>query len=80
MCVNKESQIPFPVSMILKAMEDLKMSIKITEGKDIAKRQALLYIKEMQEKNILPIERAKMRIRISANQEILQAIKESLES
>jgi len=41
MTVNKETQIPFPVSMILKAMDDLKLSIKLTGSKDLAKKQAL---------------------------------------
>jgi ribosome maturation protein Sdo1 len=53
--------------------------LKIVGGKDIAKKQAQLIIKEMQEKGILPIERAKMRIRISATEEIIVEIKTTLE-
>lgn len=56
MTVNKETQIPFPVSIILKAMDDLKISIKLTGAKDLAKKQALQTIKELEEKQILPIE------------------------
>ena len=50
MCVNKDTQIPFPISMILKAMDDLKVSIKLTGAKDVAKKQALMIVKELEEK------------------------------
>ena len=83
MCVNKDTQIPFPITIILKAMDDLKLNIKgagTSSGKDIAKKQAQSIIKEMQEKSILPIERAKMRIRVSATEDIMTSVRESLET
>ena len=60
-------------------MEDLQLNLKVVGGNDIAKKQAQLIIKEMQEKNILPIERAKMRIRISANEMIVNSVRGILE-
>ena len=60
MCVNKETSVPFPVPIILKAMDDLKFSVK--EGHN-AKKQALQLIKELPK--VLPCERAKMKVRFT---------------
>lgn len=60
MCVNKETSVPFPVPIILKAMDDLKFSVK--EGHN-AKKQALQLIKDLPK--VLPCERAKMKVRFT---------------
>ena len=60
MCVNKENSVPFPVPIVLKAMDDIKFHVK--EGNS-AKKQALNLIKELPK--VLPLERAKMKIKFS---------------
>ena len=60
MCVNSENGNQFPVSIIQKAMNEA--NIKVNTNKS-AKPQALQAIKELQA--ILPIERARMNLRIT---------------
>ena len=60
MCVNKETWVPFPVSMILKAMDSIKYCVKDNQNE---KKQALLLIKELPK--VLPLERAKMRVKFT---------------
>ena len=62
MCVNKETSVPFPVSMILKAMDDIKYCVKENQNE---KKQALLLIKELPK--VLPIERAKMKVKFTCS-------------
>ncbi|SAM03000.1 hypothetical protein [Absidia glauca] len=54
-CVNPQTKRPYTVTMIEKAMQDLHLS-------------ALDVIKQLQEKQLLPIQRAQMRIRITLPQ------------
>lgn len=58
-CVNPDLKRPYPVTMIEKAMKDLHYSVKPNQS---AKQQALNVIKLLKE--TIPIERAKMRIRV----------------
>jgi len=60
--VNKETSVPFPVPMILKAMDDINFCVKENQNE---KKQALMLIKELPK--ILPIERAKMKIKFTCN-------------
>lgn len=60
MCVNKENNVPFPVPIILKAMDDVKFHVK--ENQD-AKKQALQLIKVLPE--VIPLERAKMKVKFN---------------
>jgi ribosome maturation protein SDO1 len=60
MCVNKENSVPFPVPIILKAMDDIKFNVKDSHA---AKKQALQLIKELPK--VLPLERAKMKIKFA---------------
>lgn len=60
MCVNKKNNVPFPVPIILKAMDDIKFNVKDSHA---AKKQALQLIKELPK--VLPLERAKMKIKFS---------------
>ncbi|CAO3693778.1 unnamed protein product [Rhizopus microsporus] len=64
-CVNPQTKRPYTVTMIEKAMQDLHLSVN---PKRSAKSQALDVIKQLQEKQILPIQRAQMRIRITLQQ------------
>lgn len=76
MWVNSLTSVPFPVPIIMKAMDDLKFVVK--ENHD-AKKQALLLIKELPE--VLPLERAKMRVKITCiSQDKSKEVKEFLES
>lgn len=59
-CVNIESKRPYPVSIIEKAMKDIHYSVKMNKN---VKQQALEVIKLLKES--LPLERARMRLKIS---------------
>lgn len=61
-CVDPATQRPYTVGMIEKAMHDIHYSIKPAKS---AKQQALDVIKLLQDKQTIPIERAKMRVRIT---------------
>lgn len=61
-CVDPATQRPYSVSMIEKAMAEVGFSIKADKS---AKSQALECIKILQEKSTLPIQRARMRVRIT---------------
>ena len=62
-CVNTNDNKQFPVSIIMKAMNEANVKIN---PKDSAKKQALSFIPDL--KSIIPIERAKMRLKISFEQ------------
>ncbi|KAI8972995.1 SBDS protein C-terminal domain-containing protein [Pilobolus umbonatus] len=64
-CVNPQTKRPYTVTMIEKAMQDLHLSIN---PKRSPKSQALDVIKQLQEKQLLPIQRAQMRLRITLSQ------------
>ncbi|CAG8644558.1 2912_t:CDS:10 [Ambispora leptoticha] len=61
-CVNPETKRPYTVTMIEKAMGELHISVKTNRS---TKSQALDVIKQIQEKKIIPIARAQMRLRIT---------------
>ena len=60
MCVNQEDGNQFPVSIIVKAMNELNVKIN---GSKQAKPQATAIITQL--KQVLPIERARMNLKIS---------------
>ncbi|KAG0166815.1 hypothetical protein DFQ28_006552 [Apophysomyces sp. BC1034] len=64
-CVNPQTKRPYTVTMIEKAMQDLHLSVN---PKRSSKSQALDVIKQLQEKQLLPIQRAQMRLRITLAQ------------
>ncbi|CAN0007569.1 unnamed protein product, partial [Hapterophycus canaliculatus] len=76
-CVNPASNRPYTVSMIEKAMRDVHFSAHPTRS---AKQQALEVIKKLKE--VMPIDRAKMKLRITTDQEPsspeLEHLKETL--
>ncbi|CAN0283106.1 unnamed protein product, partial [Discosporangium mesarthrocarpum] len=59
-CVNPSSNRPYTVSMIQNAMRDVQFSAHPTRS---TKQQALEVIKKLKE--VMPIERAKMKLRVS---------------
>ncbi|CAO3609149.1 unnamed protein product [Cunninghamella blakesleeana] len=76
-CVNPQTKRPYTVTMIEKAMQDLHLSVN---PKRSTKSQALDVIKQLQEKQLLPIQRAQMRIRITLPQgkDSKKVLKESI--
>lgn len=58
-CVNPEMKRPYPVTTIEKAMRDIHYSVKPNQN---AKQQALQVIKSLKE--IIPLERAQMRMQV----------------
>eukprot|EP00347_Sterkiella_histriomuscorum_P002246 403368911 len=74
-CVNTSDGKQFPVSIIMKAMNEANVKIN---PKDNAKKQALTFIPDL--KNVIPIDRAKMRLKISfERQDQLERLKEVIE-
>lgn len=61
-CVNPETNRPYTVTMIEKAMKDLHFSVKPTRN---TKQQALDVIKQFTDKEVIQIQRAYMRLRLS---------------
>ena len=59
---NKETGLPFPHDIIIKVLEEIQF---IIHDKDNAKKQALKAIKDIQNKNILPLERKLMQLYIT---------------
>ncbi|KTW29534.1 SBDS family rRNA metabolism protein [Pneumocystis jirovecii RU7] len=76
MCVNPTTKKAYTASMIEKALKDLGFSVNLNKN---VKSQALDVIKHLKEKNIIPIERARMRVRIVSPLSIIQKLKEKLE-
>jgi len=61
-CVNPDTNRPYPVTLIERAMKDAHISIKPTRS---SKQQALEVIKQLKETNALNIQRAQMRLKIT---------------
>ncbi|RKP07286.1 SBDS protein C-terminal domain-containing protein [Thamnocephalis sphaerospora] len=74
-CVNPETKRPYTVTMIESAMEQLHLSVNPNRG---AKQQALDVIKQLQEKQIIPIARAQMRLRVTMPAKEAKKAKEKL--
>lgn len=77
-CVNSETKLPFPVSIIEKSMKQIHFSIN---PKKNSKQQALEVIKKLKE--VLPIERCMMKLRIvthKRNKEKLKELAHEIES
>jgi ribosome maturation protein SDO1 len=76
-CVNKETQLPFPVAIIEEAMKDVHFAVSASKS---AKQQALILIRQLQEQGNLPIQRSEMRLRIIVPNKIGKKLKESLDN
>ncbi|KAJ6639860.1 Ribosome maturation protein SBDS [Pseudolycoriella hygida] len=72
-CVNPESNRPYPVSIIEKAMKDIHFSVKTNKS---AKQQALEAIPLL--KNTIPLERANMRIKVTLTGHNAKKLKERI--
>ena len=62
LCVNPSTNRPYTPSMISKALEEIGFSVRADKS---AKSQALEGIRKLQESKAIPIQRARMRLRIS---------------
>lgn len=74
-CVNPELKRPYPVTMIEKAMKEVHYSIKPNQS---TKQQALQVIKLIKEKDAMPIERAKMRVKVNFRGNASKKVKEKI--
>lgn len=74
-CVNPTTKRPYTVTLIEKAMNDLHFSVNTHKS---AKQQALDVIKQLQEKNVIPIARAQMKVRITMPAKDAKRLKEKL--
>ncbi|KAJ3045371.1 hypothetical protein HDV00_010241 [Rhizophlyctis rosea] len=74
-CVNPQTKRPYTITMIEKAMADMHFSVHPNKS---AKQQALEVIKQLQEKSIIPIARAQMRIRLVLPNKDGKRLKEKL--
>lgn len=74
-CVEPDSQKPYTVGMVEKAMKDVHYSVK--PGKP-AKSQALEVLKMLQEKDVIPIERVHMRVRVTMPQKEGKRLKDKI--
>lgn len=74
-CVNPELKRPYPVTIIEKAMKEIHYSIKPNQS---TKQQALQVIKLIKEKDVIPIERAKMRLKVNFKGHTSKKIKEKI--
>ncbi|KAJ8951030.1 hypothetical protein NQ314_007730 [Rhamnusium bicolor] len=72
-CINPDVKRPFPVTIIEKAMKDVHYSVKPNQS---AKQQALHVIKLL--KDLMPIERAKMRLKVNCKGKAAKKLKEKL--
>lgn len=72
-CINPEVKRPYPVTMIEKAMKDAHYSVRPNQT---TKQQALTVIKLL--KQHIPIERAKMRLKVSAKGKEVKKLKEKI--
>ncbi|KAJ1984147.1 hypothetical protein H4R33_004489 [Dimargaris cristalligena] len=74
-CINPETKRPYTVTMVEKAMNDLHYSIHPNRS---AKQQALDVIRQLQDKKILAIARAQMRVRVVIQSKDAKRIKEKI--
>lgn len=64
-CINPTNKRPYPTSILEKTLNELSFNISTTKS---AKTQALEAIKLLVSKQIIPIARAKMKVRIAVTQ------------
>ncbi|KAJ1922250.1 hypothetical protein H4219_000112 [Mycoemilia scoparia] len=74
-CVNPNTKRAYTVNIIEKAISDLHYSVNPNKS---TKQQALDVIKQLQAKNLIPIERAQMRVRLTLNDKDYKRIEDSL--
>ncbi|KAH0561802.1 ribosome maturation protein SBDS [Cotesia glomerata] len=73
-CVNPDTKRPYPVSMIEKALKDIHFSVNPNHN---SKQQALDVIPKL--KSVLPLERARMRVRIVVTSKNAKKLREKMD-
>ncbi len=73
--VHPSTKRPYPATMIEKAVAELHFSVNSTKS---AKQQAMEIIRQLQERNIIPISRAQMKVQISMPAKEAKRLKEKL--
>ena len=74
-CVDPTTRRPYTVSMIERALQDMGFSIHANKS---AKSQALDAIRQLKERKVIPIERARMRLRITSASKDAKRFKDKL--
>ncbi|KAK9382229.1 SBDS protein C-terminal domain-containing protein [Kockiozyma suomiensis] len=74
-CVNPATKRPYPTTIIEKALSELGFNIVATKN---AKAQALDAIKQLIAKQIVPIARARMRVRVTADAKEAKKYRENI--
>jgi len=69
-CVNKVTKKPFPAAIIEQSLKAIGVTIRLD---DSVKKQALQFIKALEDSQLLPIERALMKVRCTGPDPELQA-------
>ena len=69
-CVNKVTKKPFPAAIIEQSLKAIGVTIRLD---DSVKKQALQFIKALEDSQLLPIERALMKVRCTGADPELQA-------
>ncbi|XP_077995266.1 ribosome maturation protein SBDS-like [Glandiceps talaboti] len=74
-CVNPETKRPYTVGLIERGMKDLHFSVKPNRS---TKQQALEVIRQLKEKDIMNIEKAMMRIKITLPSKEARKVKDKV--
>ncbi|KAG5436850.1 hypothetical protein PCK2_001044, partial [Pneumocystis canis] len=75
-CINPVTKKGYTTFMIERALKDMGFSVNLNRN---VKSQALDAIKQLKEKNIIPIERTRMRVRIVSPLNMAEKFKEKLQ-
>lgn len=71
LCINPDTKRPYPTSIIEKGLKDIHFSVKPNRN---SKQQALEVIPQLKE--VMKIERAQMRVRISVTGNMCKSVAE----
>jgi ribosome maturation protein SDO1 len=76
-CINPKSKKRYPPTLIDKALKEIKFNLVNARS---AKAKALEAIKLLIEKQIIPIARAKMRVKLNLSKNFYETVKDELEN
>ncbi|XP_028400739.1 ribosome maturation protein SBDS-like [Dendronephthya gigantea] len=76
-CVNPETKRPYTVGIIERAMKDVHYSVITTRS---TKQQALEVIRQIKDAEVMPIDRAQMRLKLTLPQKDAKQVLEKLRS
>lgn len=70
-CVNSQTQRPFPTVVIENALRSIGSAVKLDQP---VKKQALAFIHQLEESQVIPIVRAKMKVRCTTSVEAFDTV------